>query len=57
MIFGKQVSHACPYDVAWLHLQDTHVPRAGRDVIRKELEDASVIVSVSSSLTIGEHGC
>ncbi|EIN13693.1 dienelactone hydrolase [Punctularia strigosozonata HHB-11173 SS5] len=30
MIFGKQ---------------DTHVPRAGRDLIRKELEDANVIVS------------
>jgi len=30
MIFGKQ---------------DTHVPRAGRDVIRKVLEDASVLVS------------
>jgi len=31
MIFGKQ---------------DTHVPREGRDLIRKELEDANVIVSV-----------
>jgi len=30
MIFGKQ---------------DTHVPRAGRDVIRKVLEDAGVLVS------------
>jgi len=30
MIFGKQ---------------DTHVPREGRDLIRKELEDANVIVS------------
>lgn len=33
MIFGKQ---------------DTHVPREGRDLIRKELEDARVIVSVGS---------
>ena len=31
MIFGKQ---------------DTHVPREGRNLIRKELEDARVIVSV-----------
>lgn len=31
MIFGKQ---------------DTHVPREGRDLIRKELEAANVIVSV-----------
>jgi len=31
MIFGKQ---------------DTHVPREGRDLIRKELEDANVISSV-----------
>lgn len=31
MIFGKQ---------------DTHVPREGRDLIRKELEDAEVIASV-----------
>ena len=31
MIFGKQ---------------DTHVPREGRDLIRKELEDASVVASV-----------
>lgn len=31
MIFGKQ---------------DTHVPRAGRDAIRKELEDANVTTSV-----------
>ena len=31
MIFGKQ---------------DTHVPRAGRDLIRKELDDANVIASV-----------
>jgi len=30
MIFGKQ---------------DTHVPRGGRDLIRKELDDANVIVS------------
>ena len=34
MIFGKQ---------------DTYVPRAGRDLIRKTLEDASVPVSVRSS--------
>ena len=33
MIFGKQ---------------DTHVPREGRDLIRKELEDARVMVSVCS---------
>jgi carboxymethylenebutenolidase len=26
-------------------LQDTHVPRPGRDLIRKELEDASIICS------------
>jgi carboxymethylenebutenolidase len=26
-------------------MQDTHVPRAGRDVIRKVLEGASVLVS------------
>lgn len=32
MIFGKQ---------------DTHVPRAGRDLIRKTLEDANVVCSVS----------
>lgn len=32
MIFGKQ---------------DTHVPRAGRDLIRKSLEDANVTASVS----------
>jgi hypothetical protein len=31
MIFGKQ---------------DTHVPRAGRDLIRKSLDDAKVPVSV-----------
>lgn len=31
MIFGKQ---------------DTHVPREGRELIRKELEDANVIASV-----------
>lgn len=31
MIFGKQ---------------DTHVPRAGRDLIRKSLEDANVTASV-----------
>jgi carboxymethylenebutenolidase len=29
--------------------QDTHVPRAGRDLIRKTLEDACVPVSVRSS--------
>lgn len=29
-------------------LQDTHVPRDGRDLIRKTLEDANVIFSVSS---------
>ena len=29
-------------------LQDTHVPRSGRDLIRKTLEDASVPVSVRS---------
>jgi carboxymethylenebutenolidase len=40
MIFGKQ---------------DTHVPRAGRDIIRKVLEEANVPVSVSTSLTIGMH--
>ncbi|KAH9175379.1 dienelactone hydrolase [Lactarius sanguifluus] len=28
-----------------LYLQDTHVPRAGRDIIRKVLEDANVPVS------------
>ena len=33
MIFGKQ---------------DTHVPRAGRDLIRKTLEDANVACSVGS---------
>ena len=36
-------------------MQDTHVPRAGRDIIRKVLEDASVPVSVGPSLTIGAH--
>ena len=29
--------------------QDTHAPRAGRDLIRKTLEDANVPVSVRSS--------
>ena len=35
MIFGKQ---------------DTHVPRAGRDLIRKTLEDADIPTSVSVNL-------
>ena len=36
MIFGKQ---------------DTHVPRAGRDLIRKSLEDANVTTSVSTYMS------
>jgi carboxymethylenebutenolidase len=44
MIFGKQ---------------DTHVPRAGRDLIRKTLEDADVACSVSlisaGRLSISQH--
>ena len=35
MIFGKQ---------------DTHVPRAGRDLIRKVLEDANVACSVGPNI-------
>lgn len=31
--------------------KDTHVPRAGRDLIRKTLEDANVPVSVRFSLS------
>jgi hypothetical protein len=42
MIFGKQ---------------DTHVPREGRDLIRKELEDASVIASVCVRLRPGSGDC
>jgi hypothetical protein len=55
MIFGKQVSRTALF----LHCvsvvnrsiirKDTHVPRAGRDLIRKTLEDASVPVSVRPS--------
>ena len=41
MIFGKQ---------------DTHVPREGRDLIRKTLEDANVPVSVSFNIqSVGEE--
>ena len=41
MIFGKQ---------------DTHVPREGRDLIRKTLEDANVPVSVSIYIqSVGEE--
>lgn len=53
MIFGKQVSCAflslIAFSDARIIRQDTHVPRAGRDLIRKILEDASVSVSVRSS--------
>jgi hypothetical protein len=55
MIFGKQVSRTalslhCVSVVNWsLIRKDTHVPRAGRDLIRKTLEDANVPVSVRSS--------
>jgi hypothetical protein len=31
--------------------KDTHVPRAGRDLIRKTLEDANVLVSVRFPLS------
>lgn len=52
MIFGKQVIRSLSplhlFD-AGIVLQDTHVPRAGRDLIRKTLEDANVPVSVGSS--------
>ncbi|KAG5653065.1 hypothetical protein H0H81_002445 [Sphagnurus paluster] len=42
MIFGKQ---------------DTHVPRAGRDLIRSTLDDADVPVSVSSLSTRSRRVC
>jgi carboxymethylenebutenolidase len=35
--------------------KDTHVPRTGRDLIRKTLEDASVPVSVRSSSPLGVY--
>jgi hypothetical protein len=49
MIFGKQVSFAGARAKACVaeRTQDTHVPRAGRDLIRKTLEDANVTFSVS----------
>jgi hypothetical protein len=50
MIFGKQVSRNTQFSVAIgngsIIRKDTHVPRAGRDLIRKTLEDANVPVSV-----------
>jgi hypothetical protein len=48
MIFGKQV-HGSFILVSQSLIscdKDTHVPRAGRDVIRSTLEDANVPVSV-----------
>jgi carboxymethylenebutenolidase len=48
MIFGKQV-HGSFMLVSQSLIssdKDTHVPRAGRDVIRSTLEDANVPVSV-----------
>lgn len=54
MIFGKQVRAVQrPIECSYLNsmiLQDTHVPRAGRDLIRKTLEDANVLTSVRISL-------
>ena len=51
-MFGKQVCHTSFGPILVLltyhvYLQDTHVPRAGRDLIRSTLEDAKVPVSVS----------
>ena len=49
MIFGKQVSYTtlsfANGNRNTIH-KDTHVPRVGRDLIRKTLEDANVPVSV-----------
>ncbi|KAH0590672.1 hypothetical protein H2248_000802 [Termitomyces sp. 'cryptogamus'] len=49
MIFGKQVRAHFGYRMSQetdsQEIQDTHVPRAGRDLIRSVLEDACVPVS------------
>lgn len=44
MIFGKQVRGYNHYlsNETDIHRQDTHVPRAGRDLIRKVLEDKDI---------------
>lgn len=48
MIFGKQVlTKLLRSQLTDILSQDTHVPRAGRDLIRKTLEDANVTCSVS----------
>jgi hypothetical protein len=48
MIFGMQVSvrGEWPLSRSRYPRQDTHVPRAGRDLIRATLEDANVTTSV-----------
>lgn len=53
MIFGKQVRHGSRvcFPQSRAHTfprQDTHVPREGRDLIRKTLEDANVTATVRS---------
>jgi hypothetical protein len=58
MIFGKQVSSTSLSSVVfgnWSICKDTHVPRAGRDLIRKSLEDANVPVSVCTFSFFGVY--
>ena len=47
MIFGKQAGAPRAFVFKLTKGQDTHVPREGRDLIRKTLEDANVPVTVS----------
>jgi len=46
---GKTVLPVLSFASVMSYSQDTHVPRAGRDLIRSTLEDACVSVSVRSS--------
>ena len=46
---GKPYTHSAVFSNGSITHKDTHVPRAGRDLIRNALEDANVPVSVRFS--------